>query len=90
MRCLPTGRVYYDAVWSLYRVKVEIHGSQHLDVVAATRDALKENAASLEGAVLIRIPNHAFRTNPEPFLDQIEAALLAGGWKQPQRPTLTA
>jgi hypothetical protein len=90
MRCLPTGRVYYDAVWSLYRVKVEIHGAQHLDVAAATRDALKENAASLECTTLIKIPNHAFRTNPGPFLDQCEAGLLAGGWKRSQRPTLTA
>jgi hypothetical protein len=80
VRTLPTGRVYYDATWSRYRVTVEIHGAQHLDVAAATRDALKENAASLSGAVVLRIPNHAFRTDPEPFLDQVEAALRAGGW----------
>ena len=90
MRYLPTGRVYYDSVWSRYRVKVEIHGAQHLDVAAATRDALKSNAAALEGAVLIQIPNHAFRTNPEPFLDQVGVALRAGGWQPSQRPTLSA
>jgi very-short-patch-repair endonuclease len=90
MRQLPTGRVYYDSVWSRYGVKVEIHGSQHFDVAAATRDALKENAASLEGAILIRIPNHAFRTDPELFLDQIAVALRAGGWQPLQRPGLTA
>lgn len=88
MRQLPTGRVYYDSVWSRYGVKVEIHGVQHLDPAAATRDALKENAASLEGAVVIRIPNYAFRTDPEPFLDQVELGLRAGGWGQ--RPALTA
>lgn len=90
MRQLPTGRVYYDTVWSRYGVKVEIHGAQHLDPAAATRDALKENAASLEGAIVIRIPNHAFRTTPEPFLDQVEVALRAGGWRPSQRPGLTA
>lgn len=90
MRRLPTGRVYYDTVWKRYRVKVEIHGAQHLDVAAATRDALKENAASLEGAVVIRVPNHALRTDLEPFLNQIEAALRAGGWRPSQRPRLTA
>jgi very-short-patch-repair endonuclease len=90
MRYLPSGRVYYDTVWKRYRVKVEIHGAQHLDVQAATSDALKANAAALEGAVLICIPNHAFRTDPEPFLDQIEAALVAGGWRRLQRPRLTA
>jgi very-short-patch-repair endonuclease len=90
MRRLPTGRVYYDTVWKRYGVKVEIHGAQHLDVAAATRDALKENAAWLEGAVVIRVPNHAVRTDLEPFLDQIEAALRAGGWRPSQRPRLTA
>jgi hypothetical protein len=91
MRQLPTGRVYYDSVWKRYGVKVEIHGAQHLDVAAATRDALKTNAASLEGARVIVIPNHAFRTAPEPFLDQIGTALRAGGWRETsQRPPLTA
>ncbi len=90
MRYLPTGRVYYDTAWSRFRVKVEIHGAQHLDVAAATRDALKENAASLEGAIIIRIPNYAFRTDPKPFLDQIEVALRAGGWQPSERPGLTA
>lgn len=83
MRRLPTGRVYYDTVWRRYGVKVEVHGIQHLDVAAAAWDALKENAASLDGFVVIKIPNHAFRTNPEPFLDQTEAALLGGGWQRP-------
>ena len=46
MRVLPSGRVYDDAVWTRYGLKVEIHGAQHLDVLAATGDALKQNAAS--------------------------------------------
>jgi len=83
MRQLPTGRVYYDATWSAYGVKVEIHGAQHLDVAAALRDALKENAASISGFRVLRIPNHAFRTDPDVFLDQLEAALRAGGWPGP-------
>lgn len=90
MRSLPTGRVYYDSVWTRYGVKVEIHGAQHLDVEAAARDTLKQNAASLEGAIVICIPNHAFRTDPEPYLDQLGVALRAGGWQPSQRPGLTA
>lgn len=90
MRQLPTGRVYYDSVWTRYGVKVEIHGAQHLDVEAAARDTLKQNAASLEGAVVICIPNHAFRTDPEPYLDQLGVALRAGGWQPSKRPGLTA
>lgn len=80
LRRLPSGRCYYDVVWEPYGVEVEIDGLQHLDAAAAVGDALKQNAASLQGSVVLRIPFFAFRTDPDPFLDQIEAALRAGGW----------
>jgi very-short-patch-repair endonuclease len=83
-RTLPSGRVRYDNVWDDYELEVEIDGAQHRDPAAATRDALKQNAAALTGRVVLRIPNFAFRTNPKPFLDQIEAVLVARGWKPPK------
>jgi hypothetical protein len=85
MRVLPSGRRYYDAVWERYGVKVELHGLQHLDAVAAGVDALKGNAASLEGSRFLQIPFLAFRVDPEPFLDQVGDALRAGGWSPPLR-----
>lgn len=85
MRVLPSGRRYYDVVWEPYSVKVELHGVQHLDVVAAGVDSLKGNAASLEGYTFLQIPFLAFRVDPEPYLDQVGAGLRAGGWSPPLR-----
>jgi very-short-patch-repair endonuclease len=82
MRQLPSGRVYFDVVWEQFRVVVEIDGIHHLDAAVAVKDALKQNAATLDGARVLRIPNWALRVDPEPFLDQVEAALIAGGWSR--------
>jgi len=46
---------------------------------AAARDSLKQNASALRGRVVLRVPNFAFRSDPEPFLDQIAVVLLARG-----------
>jgi len=76
----PSGRVYLDVVWEQFGVTVEIDGFHHLAVTAWVSDALKANTVSLEGHVVLRIPNIALRTNPDPFLDQVEQALRRGGW----------
>lgn len=81
MRRLPSGRVFYDVTWGQFRVKVELDGLQHLRAELAGQDALKQNAATIAGDRVLRIPFFAFRADPEPFLDQVEAALRAGGWK---------
>ena len=89
-RRLPSGRVVYDTVWEDYRTKAEIDGAQHYEAAAATHDALKQNAASITGWSVVRVPNFAFRANPGPFLDQIDAALRRGGWEPSLRPTQRA
>ena len=81
MRRLPSGRVFYDVTWGQYHVRVELDGLQHLRVEQAGADALKQNAATIAGDRVLRIPFFAFRADPEPFLDQVEAALRAGGWQ---------
>lgn len=90
LRVTENGRVYYDAVWEQYAdVTVEIDGAQHREVAAAVPDALKQNAAMLTGALVLRVPLIALRTNPEPFLDQLDAALRRNGWPgsvHPGRP----
>lgn len=78
-----TGRVYLDVVWPQFRVTVEIDGIHHLDPSSWLNDALKQNTMTLEGHAVLRIPNLALRLDPEPFLDQIEAALRSGGWPGP-------
>lgn len=84
VRRLPSGRVVYDNVWEDY-LEVEIDGAQHLDAAMAARDTLKQNAASLSGKVVLRIPNFAFRADPDPFLDQMEPVFRARGWQPPLR-----
>jgi very-short-patch-repair endonuclease len=82
LRRTPNGRVYFDVWWEQYGVVVEIDGVQHLDAANLVADALKQNEASLEGATVLRVPNFALRADPDPFLDQLEAALIAGGWER--------
>jgi very-short-patch-repair endonuclease len=80
------GRVYFDVMWEQYGVIVEIDGIQHLDAAQVVRDALKQNMAAIEGALVLRVPNWALRADPDPFLDQVEAALLSRGWNPALRP----
>jgi very-short-patch-repair endonuclease len=79
-RTTSSGSWRYDNVWDRYRTTAEIDGSHHQQPEQAMRDALKENEMRLDGHVVVRIPNSALRTNPEPYLDQLEAALRRGGW----------
>lgn len=80
VRQLPSGRVRWDTVWDDYELDVEIEGVQHLDAAIAMRDVLKQNAAALQGRIVLRIPNYAFRVDREPFLDQMETVFRARGW----------
>lgn len=80
LRRTPSGRVFFDVYWERYRLVVEIDGIQHLNAALATSDALKQNMAVIEGATVLRVPFFALRADPEPFMDQVEAALVSGGW----------
>ncbi|MGQ0845617.1 MAG: DUF559 domain-containing protein [Sporichthyaceae bacterium] len=79
-RKTESGVWVYDNEWFAYRVTAEIDGSQHRDPTSWISDALKQNEATLGGHTVLRIPNLALRVDPEPFLNQLEAALRAGGW----------
>lgn len=76
----PNGRVYLDVYWEDFKVCVEIDGIHHLDPRSVIDDSLKQNAMMLEGVITLRIPVTALRQDPEPFLDQVQAALKQGGW----------
>ncbi|MGQ0467405.1 MAG: DUF559 domain-containing protein [Sporichthyaceae bacterium] len=86
-RRTASGVWVFDNIFEAYKVSVEVDGSQHRDPTAWIPDALKQNEATLEGYRVLRIPNIALRVDPEPFLDQLEAALRAGGWPGPRRRT---
>jgi very-short-patch-repair endonuclease len=72
--------VFLDVVWEKFAVFVEVHGVQHLEPEAWLQDALKQNAATMAGLAVLRIPALALRLDPEPFLARVAAALAAGGW----------
>ena len=84
-RRTDSGIWVYDNDWDAYKVTAEIDGSQHRDPAAWIPDALKQNAASIGGRVVLRIPNIALRVAPDAFFDQLNAALRAGGWGGPSK-----
>lgn len=83
VRYTDSGRLVYDNDFDPYDVTAEIDGSQHLDPGSWIGDALKQNAVSIEGRVVVRIPNLALRLCPDPFFAQLEQALRRGGWPGP-------
>lgn len=76
----PDGRWYLDAEWAAYGVVVEIDGIQHSWATQVVPDALRQNALTLAGDKVLRLPLLGLRVNPDEFFDQICAALVAGGW----------
>lgn len=72
----PQGRVYLDAYFDDEGVVVEIEGIQHEAESQQLGDTLRQNALTLDGDAVLRIPVVAFRADPRPFLAQL-ATLLA-------------
>ncbi len=80
------GRCYLDVSFDDYGVAVEIDGAQHRWGLAPVADALRQNALVVAGEVVLRIPLVGLRVDPAPFLDQVEAALVARGWRRTAGP----
>jgi very-short-patch-repair endonuclease len=77
------GRRYYlDLYWERWKLVVEIDGIQHGWAENAVGEALRQNALSIAGDTVLRVPLLGVRLSPEEFLDQIEAALVARGWSR--------
>jgi very-short-patch-repair endonuclease len=75
-------RYYLDLYWEQWKLVVEIDGIQHAWAENVVADALRQNALSITGDIVLRIPLLGLRLAPEQFLDQIEAALIAQGWSR--------
>ena len=43
-------------------------------------DALRQNALSLQGDTVLRLPLLGYRLEPDEFFAQVRAALVAAGW----------
>ncbi len=79
VRRTSQGRCYLDVAFDAYGVVVEIDGIQHLHGLSPVHDALRQNAVSLSGELVLRIPLLGLRTMPAQFMAQIQAALESRG-----------
>ncbi|MCA1780653.1 MAG: endonuclease domain-containing protein [Intrasporangiaceae bacterium] len=77
VRQLPSGRIYLDVAWEDLGLVVEIDGGHHALALHPVDDALRQNAVTIEGALVLRIPVLGLRLQPEDFLDQVEEAYRA-------------
>jgi very-short-patch-repair endonuclease len=71
---------YLDLYWDRWKLVVEIDGIQHAWAENAVGEALRQNALSMSGDIVLRLPLLGLRLAPDEFLDQMEAALVARGW----------
>lgn len=76
-------RYYLDLYWEDYGLVVEIDGIQHSWATNVVGDALRQNSLAIASDRVLRLPLLGIRLEPDAFFDQIEAALVAGGWQRP-------
>jgi hypothetical protein len=74
-------RYYLDLYWPQFRLVVEVDGIHHSWVENLVGDALRQNALSLDGDTVLRLPLLGLRLEPDAFFAQIHAGLVAGGWR---------
>jgi len=74
-------RRYRDAYFDEFRVHVEIDGGQHTEAREWWADMRRQNAMSVNGDRVLRFPAWALRHDPDRVIEQVRAALIAGGWR---------
>ena len=73
-------RYFLDVFWDDWGLVVEIDGIQHSWAENVVGDALRQNAVSLQGLTVLRLPLLGLRIAREEFFDQIESGLRGAGW----------
>lgn len=76
------GRYYLDLYWPQFKLVVEIDGIHHTWAENVVGDALRQNALTMQGDRVLRLPLLGFRLEQEAFLDQIEQAMVGGGLRR--------
>lgn len=76
------GRYYLDLYWPQFKLVVEIDGIHHTWAENVVGDALRQNALTMQGDRVLRLPLLGFRLEQEAFLDQIEQAMVDGGLRR--------
>ncbi|MFC7360700.1 hypothetical protein [Nocardioides astragali] len=83
LRCDRHNRYYLDLYWEDFGLVVEIDGIQHTWATNVVGDALRQNSLVLASDRVLRLPLLGLRLEPEAFFEQIEEALVVGGWRRP-------
>lgn len=74
------GRRYFlDILWEEWGLVVEVDGIHHTWAENVVGDALRQNAVSMRGLTVLRMPLLGLRVARDQFFDQIEDALRAAG-----------
>jgi hypothetical protein len=76
-------RYFLDLYWPDYLLVVEVDGIHHAWAENVVSDALRQNALSLDGDTVLRLPLLGLRLQPDEFFAQIERGLISGGWIRP-------
>jgi very-short-patch-repair endonuclease len=84
VRRAKDGTYYLDVYWEEWGVVVEIDGIQHTWATNVVGDALRQNAVTLESAIVLRLPLLGLRVAADDFFVQIEEALRAQGCPLPR------
>jgi very-short-patch-repair endonuclease len=74
-------RRYRDVYFDDWRLHVEIDGGQHMEVRSWYADMRQHNEIVIAGERLLRFPAWMIRHQPDEVAVQVEAALLAAGWR---------
>jgi very-short-patch-repair endonuclease len=74
-------RYYLDLYWDEYGLVVEVDGIHHAWATNVVGDALRQNSLVIASDRVLRLPLLGLRLEPDAFFDQIEEALVAGGWR---------
>lgn len=72
-------RYYLDLYWPAWKLVVEIDGIHHTWAQNVVGDALRQNALTLSGDVVLRLPLLGLRLCPDEFFAQIRQAMLDAG-----------
>jgi very-short-patch-repair endonuclease len=75
-------RYYLDLYWEDFALVVEVDGIQHGWATNVVGDALRQNSLVIADDRVLRLPLLGLRLEPDAFFDQIEQALVVGGWQR--------
>ena len=73
----PDGRCYLDAEWEEFDTAVEVHGMQHLTILAWDADLNRANDIVVHGPRLLQFTSYAVRRHPARVGDLLERAPTA-------------